>query len=681
MATHKSDEVKSSNPEISVVKDEQTSEEPGQVAVSSSPPGIGSTQNAGSSSNTDAASSGGNETSKAAGGRGSPSAETPSDSTRRDSSAPSKASVNAHKSTTAKTARAKPRPSVGSVRKPNAADRHTSKISVSSKASGRAPGTSLHKAPSLSSVPTTVSACTSPIGSSEAMHPPRHFHAATQNQLTPELYPATPVPEEETHVASEHPDNLEKKEGKEESHVEGEEEVAEEPEKTEAKKKPEEIKSPVVKKPRKKPPRGFKMPDGTYVGLKEKNRYLRAMYKEHLKCDYVPFCILGVLMVVVIALVYLYAFRPVRKLLGLNKKDEDQDDMSAIRNIPPNSRVAAAPVLSTTPHYSGVASPPAYGVFAPYTMAAQNSYPGGQPALSTAYHYGPAPGAGMWQQQQQPGAPLVAPVQLTGLCQSGLPAPLPQPVFVRKETIADLARSNLSSPRRQSARRSDKPYMLQKCGPFFAWQLLIMWMAVLGTVVFVCSFGAFRHSVYLNASCGIRNPCRGVGLLCVGGHCVCGPDYEVQGELCGLKKNVLTEVTEVTVLPASTPGGQSRSVHPPDPRKGVHKPNDEVRVMVRLMKIPDDFDFSTSGLRDAGLGADVTTASTAAASPPTQLLWDVATTIVHYQLTEDECARLQKDENAEGEGSFFSSSPARDISPSVPVTASSPVGFSYDDFS
>lgn len=374
MATHKSDEVKSSNPEIPVVKDEQTSEEPGQVAVSSSPPGIGSTQNAGSSSNTGAASSGGNETSKAAGGRGSPSAETPSDSTRRDSSAPSKASVNAHKSTTAKTARAKPRPSVGSVRKPNAADRHTSKISVSSKASGRAPGTSLHKAPSLSSVPTTVSACTSPIGSSEAMHPPRHFHAATQNQLTPELYPATPVPEEETHVASEHPgtekgsfkdqlsgrssagnevlplsdskDNLEKKEGKEESHVEGEEEVAEEPEKTEAKKKPEEIKSPVVKKPRKKPPRGFKMPDGTYVGLKEKNRYLRAMYKEHLKCDYVPFCILGVLMVVVIALVYLYAFRPdifnrfiegIRKLLGLNKKDEDQDDMSAIRNIPPNS--------------------------------------------------------------------------------------------------------------------------------------------------------------------------------------------------------------------------------------------------------------------------------------------------------------------------------------------------------
>ncbi|XP_049521093.1 uncharacterized protein LOC125944626 [Dermacentor silvarum] len=125
--------------------------------------------------------------------------------------------------------------------------------------------------------------------------------------------------------------------------------------------------------------------------------------------------------------------------------------------VNPSIGVAAAPVLSTTPHYSGVASPPAYGVFAPYTMAAQNSYPGGQPALSTAYHYGPAPGAGMWQQQQQPGAPLVAPVQLTGLCQSGLPAPLPQPVFVRKETIADLARSNLSSPRRQSARRSDKP--------------------------------------------------------------------------------------------------------------------------------------------------------------------------------------------------------------------------------
>ncbi|KAL1433101.1 hypothetical protein MTO96_002066 [Rhipicephalus appendiculatus] len=70
------------------------------------------------------------------------------------------------------------------------------------------------------------------------------------------------------------------------------------------------------------------------------------MYKEHLKCDYVPFCILGVLMVVVIALVYLYAFRPdifnkiieaIRKLLGVNAKEEEEDDAASIHNVPSNS--------------------------------------------------------------------------------------------------------------------------------------------------------------------------------------------------------------------------------------------------------------------------------------------------------------------------------------------------------
>ncbi|KAL3213339.1 hypothetical protein MRX96_051721 [Rhipicephalus microplus] len=69
--------------------------------------------------------------------------------------------------------------------------------------------------------------------------------------------------------------------------------------------------------------------------------------------------------------------------------------------------------------------------------------------------------------------------------------------------------------------------------------------------------------------------------------------------------------------------------------------------MVRLMKIPDDFDFSTSVTSDAVPSADVTSGSTAAASTSTQLLWDVDTTIVHYQLTEEECVRLEKDEHDE----------------------------------
>ncbi|XP_050038529.2 corticotropin-releasing factor receptor 2-like [Dermacentor andersoni] len=94
--------------------------------------------------------------------------------------------------------------------------------------------------------------------------------------------------------------------------------------------------------------------------------------------------------------------------------------------------------------------------------------------------------------------------------------------------------------------------------------------------------------------------------------------------------------------------------------------------MVRLMKMSDDFDFSTSGVSDAGLGADVTTTSTvaaAAASTPTQFLWDVATTIVHYQLTEDECAQLQKDENAEGSWSAVQCPAAWDSFTCWPPTA------------
>lgn len=279
--------------------------------------------------------------------------------------------------------------------------------------------------------------------------------------------------------------------------------------------------------------------------------------------------------------------------------------------VNPFSGVAAARTPTPTPPYSRSVSPPVYGVFAPHTIAAPNTCAVVPPALSTSYHYVPVPCGGVWpQQQQQPvGTPLVAPVELAGLyrpCSPPAAQPLPPSVFVRKETLAEVARSNSSSPRRRSTRRSDKPYMLQKCGPFFTWQLLIMWMAVLGTVVFVCSFGAFRHylvertgegpdkakerswkniraarnhrpPVYLNASCNFRNPCRGVGLFCVGGRCVCGPDYEVQGELCGLKRNVVTEepvitVTDVTVPPTFTRGARSanHSVRP-DPRKGIHK--------------------------------------------------------------------------------------------------------------
>ncbi|KAG0422708.1 hypothetical protein HPB47_001476 [Ixodes persulcatus] len=70
---------------------------------------------------------------------------------------------------------------------------------------------------------------------------------------------------------------------------------------------------PKMEEPTKRPQRkvkGLKMPDGTYVGIKDKNKYLSAMQKEHLKCDYAPFCILIMLAATVIILVYLQTYRP-----------------------------------------------------------------------------------------------------------------------------------------------------------------------------------------------------------------------------------------------------------------------------------------------------------------------------------------------------------------------------------
>ncbi|XP_075738171.1 uncharacterized protein LOC142778410 isoform X2 [Rhipicephalus microplus] len=280
--------------------------------------------------------------------------------------------------------------------------------------------------------------------------------------------------------------------------------------------------------------------------------------------------------------------------------------------VNPFSGAAAARAPTPTPPYSRNVTPPAYGVFAPHTMAAPYTYAVPQPELSPSYHYVPVPCAGVWPQPQHPtGVPLVAAVELAGLYRPSSPLaaqPLPPSAFVRKETLASVARCSNSSPRSRSTGRSDKPYMLQKCGPFFTWQLLIMWMAVLGTVVFVCSFGAFRHylgeraleAVYLNASCSFRNPCRGVGFFCVGGRCVCGPDYEVQGELCGLKRNAVTDDPVVTIPDVSVPLTSTRGARSasnsgrPDPRKGIHERHslDKELLHAQTTSFEDDDDFT-----------------------------------------------------------------------------------------
>ncbi|KAL1433102.1 hypothetical protein MTO96_002067 [Rhipicephalus appendiculatus] len=199
MASGKSDEVNNSNPEgHDAKKDEQLPKLDGHVTASHAV-ADGSTSNAGSSVNPGSTSTNTDEEPKETGGRGSPHAMAPAENVRRDSCPPNKP-----KGTTSKTTRAKQRPSMGSVRKHSApSDRRTSKISIPPKAGNLVPGTSLHKSPSISSVRNVVSASTSPIASVTLVRPPRLFNAATQNQLTPELYPASPVPDAEAVVASE----------------------------------------------------------------------------------------------------------------------------------------------------------------------------------------------------------------------------------------------------------------------------------------------------------------------------------------------------------------------------------------------------------------------------------------------------------------------------------------------
>ncbi|XP_077520142.1 uncharacterized protein LOC144129962 [Amblyomma americanum] len=228
--------------------------------------------------------------------RGSPSVKKASDEPRSGESLPDK--THAHEKTpVSKHAPSKRRSSAAS------AGKHASKISVSSKA-GAARGPSAPSAHGPPSPPTLCAETTKSEGAvsyGERSRSQRYSHAATQDQMTPELFIASPETAPQAGGASDRQDlergqptaasssssgqelahggesgeALDKGQGKE-----GVEAVAvEEKEKVEEKEGEEEKKAeekkPAEKKPRKRSARGFKMPDGTYVGLKEKNRYLR----------------------------------------------------------------------------------------------------------------------------------------------------------------------------------------------------------------------------------------------------------------------------------------------------------------------------------------------------------------------------------------------------------------------
>ncbi|XP_064483292.1 uncharacterized protein LOC135396198 [Ornithodoros turicata] len=99
------------------------------------------------------------------------------------------------------------------------------------------------------------------------------------------------------------------------------------------------------------------------------------------------------------------------------------------------------------------------------------------------------------------------------------------------------------------------PFMRKKMGMFYTWQVFVMWMAISGTIAFVCTYGAFRkyflsksrsavpgsihkpnvHQLYpnfLNSNCSEESPCTGNGMQCVTHICVCAEGYQPRRKIC-----------------------------------------------------------------------------------------------------------------------------------------------------
>ncbi|XP_070376974.1 uncharacterized protein [Dermacentor albipictus] len=88
----------------------------------------------------------------------------------------------------------------------------------------------------------------------------------------------------------------------------------------------------------------------------------------------------------------------------------------------------------------------------------------------------------------------------------------------------------------------------KQVGPFHAWQLFIMWMAITGLAVYIASLIGFRHStlshthIYdhvepgdVNGTCDDNTPCRGLA-QCLEGYCTCRqPQFVVVEGVCAKK--------------------------------------------------------------------------------------------------------------------------------------------------
>ncbi|XP_054924911.1 uncharacterized protein [Dermacentor andersoni] len=75
----------------------------------------------------------------------------------------------------------------------------------------------------------------------------------------------------------------------------------------------------------------------------------------------------------------------------------------------------------------------------------------------------------------------------------------------------------------------------KQVGPFQAWQLFIMWMAITGLAVYIASLIGFRHTGDINGTCDDNTPCRGLA-QCLDGYCTCRqPQFVVVEGVCAKK--------------------------------------------------------------------------------------------------------------------------------------------------
>ncbi|XP_065302491.1 micronuclear linker histone polyprotein-like isoform X2 [Dermacentor albipictus] len=102
----------------------------------------------------------------------------------------------------------------------------------------------------------------------------------------------------------------------------------------------------------------LKMPDGTYLGVGKRNRYIRAMQKKNLQCHYTPFifvCGVGIFM---LTFLYIHLYHPVRHLLG----DPEQMELAQKErtNATTTTEITTIPLFNASDSASsGPSSPPA----------------------------------------------------------------------------------------------------------------------------------------------------------------------------------------------------------------------------------------------------------------------------------------------------------------------------------